>query len=101
MLYLAAICVTSLTIPQKFRGVEFLAPLVKDMIQTDPSKRPTIQEVVRRFEELLKGLDSKTLRLRLIAFEEDAALTLFRNIRHPFRTLRYVLLRKSAIPVPP
>ena len=29
--------------------MEFLAPLVRDMIQTDPSRRPAINEVVRQF----------------------------------------------------
>ncbi|EJF57673.1 hypothetical protein DICSQDRAFT_173772 [Dichomitus squalens LYAD-421 SS1] len=49
----------------KFKGAEFLGPLVDDMIAADPLQIPTIQEVVCRFDELLKPLDNAKLRSRL------------------------------------
>ncbi|KAI0358586.1 hypothetical protein OH77DRAFT_1397446 [Trametes cingulata] len=85
---------------QRYRGVEFLVPLVQDMVQTEPSKRPTIQEASRRFEELLKPLGYWTLRSRLVPRLEDPLEALGHNIAHAFRTARYILTRKPAIPRP-
>ncbi|KAG6835156.1 hypothetical protein H0H93_004374 [Arthromyces matolae] len=44
------------------QGFEFLRPLLNDMINSDPLKRPPMAEVVSRFEVIVKGLDDKTLR---------------------------------------
>ncbi|KAF9232383.1 hypothetical protein BU15DRAFT_55077 [Melanogaster broomeanus] len=35
-------------------GFEFMAPLINDMVQDDPNKRPTMDEVVTRFEDIRK-----------------------------------------------
>ena len=80
--------------------MEFLAPLVRDMIQTDPSRRPTINEVVRQFDELLKHVRFWTLRSRPVPVDEYTIVGWYRNTRHIFRTVRYVFSRKSAIPIP-
>jgi len=37
---------------QKFQGFEFIEPLVTDMVQDDPTKRPKMDEVVTRFHEI-------------------------------------------------
>jgi serine/threonine protein kinase len=37
---------------QKYIGFEFMEPLVTDMVQNDPTKRPTMDEVVTRFSEI-------------------------------------------------
>ena len=44
---------------QTYHGLEFLSPLETDMVQDDPTKRPTIDEVVRRGEERTAELNSK------------------------------------------
>lgn len=88
------------TVLESYHGMEFLAPLVKDMIQADPSKRPTIDGVVRRFDELLKHRRFWTLRSRPVPLHEEAIVGWYRNTRHVFWTIRYVLSRKSAVPVP-
>ncbi len=79
--------------------MEFFAPLVRDMIQPDPSKRPAIDEVVRRFDELLKRVRFWTLRSRPVRVDEESVVGWYRNTRHVFRTIRYVLSRKPAIPM--
>ncbi|EJF57667.1 hypothetical protein DICSQDRAFT_68869 [Dichomitus squalens LYAD-421 SS1] len=84
----------------RYHGMKFLDPLVQDMIQADPSKRPTIQEVVRRFDELLKRTRFWTLWLRPVPVNEETAVGWYRNTRQLFRTVGYVLSRKSAIPIP-
>ncbi|KAI1795575.1 hypothetical protein LXA43DRAFT_727287 [Ganoderma leucocontextum] len=89
------------TVLENYRGMDFLDPLVKDMVQPDPLKRPTIDEVVRRFDELLKHRWSWTLRSRPVPLNEVNVVGWYRNTRHIFRTIRYVLTRQSAVPVPP
>ncbi|KAG5352746.1 hypothetical protein C0989_000685 [Termitomyces sp. Mn162] len=44
------------------QGLGFMRELVDDMINSDPKKRPSMSEVVARFETIVKGLDDKTLR---------------------------------------
>lgn len=75
-------------------------PLVKDMVHDDPTKRPTIQDVVRRFDELVKPLESWKLRSRLVPRKEAAEDAFFRRVAHAFRTAFYILIRKPAIPQP-
>ncbi|KAJ6545128.1 kinase-like domain-containing protein [Mycena sp. CBHHK59/15] len=47
------------------RGFEFMVPLVADMVQTDPSLRPEMDEVVRRFGDIVQGLNNWKLRSRV------------------------------------
>ena len=44
--------VTGGVLSSKRLGFEFLRPLVDDMTQADPSKRPTMDEVVERFNQV-------------------------------------------------
>ncbi|CAL1706289.1 unnamed protein product [Somion occarium] len=81
-------------------GVEFMAPLVADMMQADPSKRPTIDEVVQRFEDIRRSLRWWKLRSRLIEKRELGYLITFRSVKHYIRTVAYVLTLKSAVPTP-
>jgi hypothetical protein len=37
---------------QKYNGLEFMQPLIVDMVQEDPTKRPNMDEVVTRFAEI-------------------------------------------------
>ena len=77
-----------------------MRPLVSEMIQADPSKRPTSQEVVQRFTELLSTIKPQRLRSRLRPVHEDPVDAWFRNIRHRLRTWRYIIFRKPALPLP-
>ncbi|TFK74321.1 hypothetical protein BDN72DRAFT_833673 [Pluteus cervinus] len=47
-----------------YYGTDFLRPLIQDMVQDDPTKRPTIDEVVTRFEDICKKLGPWKLRSR-------------------------------------
>ena len=53
-------------IVQATLGVEFMKPLVEDMTHHDPSKRPSIDEVVEKFDEILHSLSWWKLRSRLV-----------------------------------
>ncbi|KAF9457848.1 kinase-like domain-containing protein [Collybia nuda] len=59
-------------------GMDFMQPLLHDMCQDDPTKRPTMSEVVTRFAELRKGLSTWKLRSRLISKDESTLSRLFR-----------------------
>ncbi|KAH9937750.1 hypothetical protein B0H21DRAFT_758148 [Amylocystis lapponica] len=81
-------------------GLDFLFPLVADMVQADPTKRPAIDDVVSRFDELRSKLSYWTLRARLVGREETALRRVLKNIRHAFRTAKFIIRRYPAIPTP-
>jgi len=85
---------------QTSRGVEFIQPLVDDMVQDDPAKRPTIDQVVVRFADMSGKLGSWHLRSRLIPRDEYWIVRMYRSIRHIFRTIGYIITRRPAIPTP-
>jgi serine/threonine protein kinase len=82
-------------------GFEFMAPLVTDMVQDEPSKRPTIDEVVTRFEEIRKGLSSWKLRSRVSKEKDNVIATaLTRVVPHWARRVGFIAKRVPAIPTP-
>ncbi|TRM61240.1 kinase-like domain-containing protein [Schizophyllum amplum] len=81
-------------------GFEFLRPLVNDMTQSDPSKRPSMDQVVERFETVVSSLSSWKLRSR-VAKEEDHPLhSLCLATAHWMRRVKLVASRRSAVPSP-
>jgi len=78
-----------------------MEPLIADMTQEDPKKRPTAQEVVSRFAEIRRGLRIWKLRSRVVRRDEIWAMRVLRSGRHLCRTAGYILARKAAIPEPP
>ena len=90
-----------LMILQTSRNFDFIAPLVRDMVQDDPAKRPTMEEVSERFGKLYQGLGSWKLRARLIMVDEKATERIFRGPRHFFRAAGNALKHRSARPEPP
>ncbi|KAG6804727.1 hypothetical protein H0H92_002868, partial [Tricholoma furcatifolium] len=44
------------------QGFEFMRELINDMMQADPSKRPVMKEAASRLNDIIKGLDDRTLR---------------------------------------
>ncbi|KAF8471469.1 kinase-like domain-containing protein [Russula ochroleuca] len=85
---------------QKYHGFEFMKPLVADMVQEDPMKRPTMDEVVNRFTEIKNKLSTWKLRSRMARNSEIWPVTAWRTVSHWYRTAGYVVTRKSALPEP-
>lgn len=83
---------------KKFSNVDFVESLVTDMVQSDPSKRPTIAEVVDRFSQIRLSLDWQTLRSRLVPKGESKSDSLWNSVIHFVRTVGYIITRRSAIP---
>ncbi|KAH9914994.1 kinase-like domain-containing protein [Amylocystis lapponica] len=85
---------------QTYPILEFLTPLVTDMVQDDPAGRPTIDEVVDRFVKLRSKLPFWKLRARLVDPEETGMIKFLKNVIHVFRTANFIFRRYSAIPTP-
>ncbi|OSD07009.1 hypothetical protein PYCCODRAFT_1464131 [Trametes coccinea BRFM310] len=85
---------------QGYRSLEFLTPLIDDMVQDEPSKRPTIDDVAARFDFLLGSLSWWKLRSRLPQRDEHWLMRPFRIFAHVFRTIRYILTFRPVLPKP-
>ncbi|KAH9920140.1 uncharacterized protein B0H18DRAFT_1025296 [Fomitopsis serialis] len=85
----------------KYRGLDFVQPLVADMVQNDPEKRPTIEEVESRFDGISCQLSWWQLRSRLVEKDENALVRTVFGIGHIFRTAKYVIKRRPPVPLPP
>ncbi|KAJ8474870.1 hypothetical protein ONZ45_g15805 [Pleurotus djamor] len=81
-------------------GFEFMKPLVADMTNPDPSKRPTMDEVVERFEKMRKSLSSWKLRSRVVKADEIYVVGVVRSIGHLARRAIYMVKGVPAIPSP-
>ncbi|KAI8993984.1 kinase-like domain-containing protein [Trametes punicea] len=85
---------------EEYLGMELLKPLVDDMIQEEPTKRPKIGEVAARFDVLLGNLSTWRLRSRLQPRDEHWILRSFRVIAHVFRTMYHIFTFRPALPRP-
>jgi hypothetical protein len=81
---------------QEYKGFDFMQPLISDMVQDDPAKRPTIDQVVKRFADVRKKLG--TLKLRARVGPRDESFGVVRDFVHLFTTIKYTL--KGIPPVP-
>lgn len=72
--------------------------LVDDMVQDNPTSRPTIDTVVERFEKIQGGLSSWKLRSRVPKKNENGIAGFFRGLGHWSRRVQFVVTRTPAIP---
>jgi hypothetical protein len=72
--------------------------LVKDMVQADPSKRPTMDVVVPRFQHIRGKLSRHTLRSRVAHPDEAGIEAAFHSVAHLFRRIKYTLRGTPSIP---
>ncbi|KAF9501837.1 hypothetical protein BDN71DRAFT_1406986 [Pleurotus eryngii] len=82
------------------QGFNFMEPLVADMTQTDPSKRPTMDEAMERFEEIRQGLSSWKLRSRVVKKNDSYVAGFFRGVGHWWRRVGFVIKRVPPLPTP-
>lgn len=78
----------------------FLHPLIADMTQDDPTKRPTMDEAFTRFESIVKKLGFLKLRSRVSYPSESFLDRAVRFAVHWPRQVKYVFKRLPAIPRP-
>lgn len=81
-------------------GFDFMEPLVADMVKDDPNERPTMDEVVQRFETIRHGLSRWTLRSRVIKSRDSSLAGISRTISHWKRRIVYIMKRVPPTPIP-
>jgi len=81
---------------KEYEGLRFMQHLVADMVQDDPAKRPSIDEVVTRFNAMRKKMGTMKLRSRIGRREETFGL--FRDFAHIFTSIKYSLQGIPPIP---
>ncbi|KAF9077759.1 kinase-like domain-containing protein [Rhodocollybia butyracea] len=79
-------------------GFDFLRPLVNDMIQDDPEKRPQMDEVLPRFSNIVQSLSQWKLRSRAVKKNEFFFMKPFRGLDHLFWTCAMTAKNRPAIP---
>ncbi|KAF6749844.1 kinase-like domain-containing protein [Ephemerocybe angulata] len=81
-------------------GFDWILPLLEDMINEDPTKRPDMSAVFSKFTELVKGLSEKTLRsqYKLGLTDLDWVERRTRYIPHWWRRIWFVATRTPPIP---
>ncbi|KAJ8463347.1 hypothetical protein ONZ51_g10315 [Trametes cubensis] len=84
----------------EYTGLEFMQPLVDDMVQEEPTMRPNMDQVAARFDDILGSTSNWTLRSRLPRKDEIWLFRYYRVIRHVFHTIFYILTRRPALPRP-
>jgi hypothetical protein len=84
---------------QKY-GFTFMTPLISDMVQEDPAKRPTMDQVVARFDEIFRSLSQWKLRSRVVGKTDSNIAGIYRAVVHAIHAVQYILTRKPAVPVP-
>ena len=87
-----------------YKSFDFMKPLIDDMVQDDPSKRPSMNEVVKRFEELVQDLTQWKLR----SWAAPRRKYFFRRMRIPIdivshwkKKITYIMKKTPAIPTIP
>ncbi|KAF8844597.1 hypothetical protein BDN67DRAFT_962981 [Paxillus ammoniavirescens] len=81
-------------------GFDFMQPLIADMVQKDPSKRPTMDEVVERFDAIRAGLTRWKLRSRVIDKRENLFEGVVRGTSYWMRRIGFVAMGVPAVPTP-
>ncbi|KAL4244329.1 hypothetical protein ABKN59_010148 [Abortiporus biennis] len=82
-------------------GFGFMKALVEDMMQDDPKKRPTIDEVAERFDTIQQSLSWWKLRSRAVLRTKSLLGSVIKSVPHWVRTCGYMYHHIDAVPRPP
>lgn len=86
--------------PQTKRGFDPMKSLIDDMTAEDPVARPTMDEVMTRFEAIRNSLSTWKLRSRVVARDEIPIVAPFRMVPHWLRRVYFILSGTPALPSP-
>jgi hypothetical protein len=75
-----------------------MKPLVQDMVQAVPERRPAMDQVVERFDKIRSSLSSRKLRSRVSPPDEVLVARLWRSIPHWLRQIEHIRRGLPAIP---
>jgi len=85
---------------QKYYGFEFMHNLVAEMTHSDPTKRPSIEDVVAKFSLIHESLSSFKLRSPIISKRDPSLFSVFRCAKQILLTLQDIVLHNAAVPKP-
>lgn len=80
------------------QGFKFMETLITDMTQDDPTKRPTMDVVMARFDEIRGSLSMWTLRARVVKKKEAVLLGILRSSLHAIQQAGHIV--RGTPPVP-
>jgi len=72
--------------------------LIDAMTDENPAKRPTIEEIIEKFNEIRGSLSMVKLRSPIISKKEPTIFTIFRHARQLTRTLLYIIQQIPTVP---
>jgi hypothetical protein len=75
-----------------------MEPLISDMVANDPDKRPSMDQVVDRFDEIRRSLSKAKLRSRIANKNEPGIVAVFRGPVRFIRSVGYILRGIPPIP---
>ncbi|KAJ3480767.1 hypothetical protein NLI96_g8118 [Meripilus lineatus] len=74
---------------RKTKGLEFIIPLVADMVQDEPTKRPTMDQVVSRYDKMMRSLSYFRLRSRLVERNEGPCQLTPQRLQCDLNTIKF------------
>ncbi|PIL35987.1 hypothetical protein GSI_01647 [Ganoderma sinense ZZ0214-1] len=84
----------------KSYSLEFLRPIITEMVQQDPAQRPSVDKAFEQFEQLRASVSPWTLRSRMVYEDELPLGRLYRGCRHAIRTAFWMATGRPALPTP-
>ncbi|RPD57480.1 hypothetical protein L227DRAFT_530051 [Lentinus tigrinus ALCF2SS1-6] len=86
---------------QVYTNLTVLEPLVARMTQADPDKRPTMDEVVASFGDILSKMSWLQLRTRLVWRRDGFFMNVIKGVYQlSARTIPHMLMGRKALPTP-
>jgi len=74
--------------------------LVAEMTHINPTKRPSIEDVVTKFSLIHESLSSFKLRSAIISKHDPSLFSVFRWTKQILLTLQDIVLHNTAVPKP-
>ena len=74
--------------------------LVNEMTHINPTKRPSIEDVLAKFAHIRKSLSGFKLRSPLESERKPSLFTIFRRAKQALLTVQYIFSRQAAVPEP-
>ncbi|KAI0745229.1 kinase-like domain-containing protein [Earliella scabrosa] len=86
---------------QVYSNLAFMSDLIARMVQDEPDKRPTMDEVLKEYKSIMTRLPSWKLRERLVERRDSPVVNFFKDVHHiSFRTVPFMLTFRSPLPTP-
>jgi len=83
---------------KKYRGFDFMQSLISDMTQDNPEKRPKMDDVLQRFDNLSSKLGWWKLRSRVVAHDEPLSSRIRNCFVHWTKQLKFMRMHLPAVP---